>query len=60
VIRPGVVHVNLDSAFNTLPTPLLVLLAFLLVCALLVTAWSVRRRIRRMGWGTGGDSIGGE
>ncbi len=35
VIHPGVVHVNLASAFNTLPTPLLALLAFLLACALL-------------------------
>ena len=60
VIHPGVVHVNLASAFNTLPTPLLALLAFLLACALLVIAWAVRRRIGRAGAQAGGDSIAGE
>ncbi len=57
VIHPGVVHVNLASAFNTLPTPLLALLAFLLACALLVAAWAVRRRVGRAGAQAGGDSI---
>jgi hypothetical protein len=60
VIHPGVVHVNLASAFNTLPTPLLALLAFLLACALLVIAWAVRRRVRRAGAQAGGGSIAGE
>jgi len=60
VIHPGVVHVDLASAFNTLPTPLLALLAFLLACALLVIAWAVRRRIGRAGAQAGGDSIAGE
>jgi hypothetical protein len=60
VIHPGVVHVNLASAFNTLPTPLLALLAFLLACALLVIAWAVHRRVRRAGAPAGGDSIAGE
>ncbi len=60
VIHPGVVHVNLASAFNTLPTPLLALLAFLLACALLVVAWAVRRRVGRAGAQAGGDSIAGE
>jgi hypothetical protein len=57
VIHPGVVHVNLASAFNTLPTPLLALLAFLLACALLVVAWAVRRRVGRASAPAGGDSI---
>jgi hypothetical protein len=60
VIHPGVVHVNLASAFNTLPTPLLALLAFLLACALLVVAWAVRRRVGRAGAQAGGDSIADE
>ncbi len=60
VIHPGVVHVNLASAFNTLPTPLLALLAFLLACTLLVVAWAVRRRVRRTGAQAGGGSIAGE
>jgi hypothetical protein len=47
VIHPGVVHVNLASAVNTLPAPLLALLAFLLACALVAVAWAVRHRIRR-------------
>jgi hypothetical protein len=46
VIHPGVVHVNLASAFNTLPTPLLALLAFLLACALLVAGRILRNRVR--------------
>jgi hypothetical protein len=60
VIHPGVVHVGLASAFNTLPTPLLALLAFLLACALLVVAWAVRRRVGRAGSRAGGDSIADE
>jgi hypothetical protein len=46
VIHPGVVHVNLASAFNTLPTPLLALLAFLLACALLMVGRVLRNRVR--------------
>ncbi len=46
VIHPGVVHVNLASALNTLPTPLLALLAFLLACALLVAGRILRDRVR--------------
>jgi hypothetical protein len=49
VIDPGVVHVNIASALSTLPTPLLALLAFLLVCALLLLGQTVRNRVRRMG-----------
>ncbi len=46
VVHPGVVHVNLASAFNTLPTPLLALLAFLLACALLLAGRALRNRVR--------------
>jgi hypothetical protein len=45
-IHPGVVRVNLASAFNTLPTPLLVLLAFMLACAVLVAGRILRNRVR--------------
>jgi hypothetical protein len=60
VIHPGVVHVNLASAFHTLPTPLLALLAFLLACALTAIAWTVRQRVRQRGAQAGGDSIADE
>ena len=46
VIRPGVVHANIASAFSTLPTPLLALLAFLLACLLLFAGGVLRNRIR--------------
>jgi hypothetical protein len=59
VIHPGVVHVNLASAVNKLPTPLLALLAFLLACALTAIAWTAHRRIRQRGEQAGGDSIAG-
>jgi len=49
VLHPGVVHVNLASAFNTLPTPLLVLLVFLLVSALALGGRALRRRTLRAG-----------
>jgi hypothetical protein len=55
VIHPGVVHVDIASAFSTLPTPLLALLAFLLVCVLLVLGQTVRNRVRHAG-GTGESS----
>ncbi len=45
VIHPGVVHANIASAFSSLPTPLLVTLAFLLTCALLTIGWSLRRHV---------------
>jgi hypothetical protein len=45
-IHPGVVHANVASAFSTLPTPLLVLLAFLLACLLAFAARFLRNRIR--------------
>jgi hypothetical protein len=55
VIHPGVVHVDLASAFNTLPTPLLVLLAFLLACALLLAGRVVLQRARRADGGASRD-----
>jgi hypothetical protein len=40
--QPGVLHVNLASALNSLPTPLLALLALLLALALAVGGGSLR------------------
>jgi hypothetical protein len=45
-IHPGVVHANIASALSSLPTPLLVVLAFLLACSLLVLAGVIRNRVR--------------
>jgi hypothetical protein len=46
-VKPGVVvHANIASAVNSLPTPLLALLAFLLVGALSILARTVRERVR--------------
>jgi hypothetical protein len=45
-IRPGVVHANIASAFSTLPTPLIAMLAFLLVCLALAVGAAIRDRIR--------------
>ncbi len=53
VVHPGVVHVNLASAVNSLPTPLLVLLVFLLACALLLAGRAINRRVRRATGGAG-------
>jgi hypothetical protein len=46
VVHPGVVHVDVASAFSSLPTPLLVTLAFLLACLLLVIGGALRKRVR--------------
>ncbi len=46
LVEPGVVHVNVASAFSTLPTPLLATLAFLIICLLLVLAGALRNRVR--------------
>lgn len=46
VVHPGVVHVNIASAISKLPTPLLMLLAFLVACGLLVLGRAVGVRIR--------------
>jgi hypothetical protein len=45
-IHPGVVHADIASALSTLPTPLLVLLAFVLACAAAFAGNAARRRIR--------------
>ncbi len=46
VIHPGVVHVNLASALNKLPSPLLATLAFLLACLFLIGGRAVSKRLR--------------
>jgi hypothetical protein len=46
VIHPGVVHADVSSALSSLPTPLLVTLAFLLVCLLAVLGGSLYKRVR--------------
>ncbi len=45
-IHPGVVHANVASAFSTLPTPILVLIAFLLACLLAFGGRFLNHRIR--------------
>jgi hypothetical protein len=46
LVRPGVVNADIASAVNTLPAPLLALLALLLASALLLLARAVRDRLR--------------
>ena len=46
VIRPGVVHADLASAFSTLPTPLLAVLLFLVACAVALAGGALRNRVR--------------
>jgi hypothetical protein len=46
IVHPGVVHADIASAISSLPTPLLVTVAFLLVCLLLVAGAAARNRIR--------------
>jgi hypothetical protein len=46
IIHPGVVHANIASAFSSLPTPLLALLAFVLACVTAVGGAALRNRIR--------------
>jgi hypothetical protein len=46
LISPGVVHANVGSAFSTLPTPVLVLLAFVLLCLAVFGANALRNRFR--------------
>lgn len=45
-IAPGVVHTNISSALSSLPTPLLVTLAFLLACLLVFLGGVLRKRVR--------------
>jgi hypothetical protein len=58
-IHPGVVHVDIASALSSLPTPLLALLAFLLVCTLLLGGWALRNRVGILHLGRGGADRGG-
>jgi hypothetical protein len=46
VVHPGVVHADIASALSSLPTSLLVTLAFLLACALLLAGGTLRNRVR--------------
>lgn len=46
LIRPGVVHANVASAFSTLPAPLLATLALMLVCLLAAAGATARKRVR--------------
>jgi hypothetical protein len=46
VLRPGVVHVDIASAFSSLPTPLLVILLFLVACAVALAGGVIRNRVR--------------
>jgi hypothetical protein len=48
-VHPGVVHVEVASALSSLPTSLLVTLAFLLVCLLGVFGGALRKRVRARG-----------
>jgi hypothetical protein len=49
VIRPGVVHANIASAFSSLPNSLLAILAFLFACALALAGGVLRNRVRDHG-----------
>jgi hypothetical protein len=46
IIHPGVVHVGIASALNSMPTPLLVILGFLLLCLALIVGGALRKRVR--------------
>jgi hypothetical protein len=46
VIRPGVVHADIASAFSSLPTPLLAILLFLFACAVALAGGVLQNRVR--------------
>jgi len=46
VIRPGVVHADIASAFSSLPTPLLAILLFLFACAMALAGGVLQNRVR--------------
>jgi hypothetical protein len=46
VIHPGVIHANVASAFSSMPTPVLVTIAFVVLCLALLTGGAVRKRVR--------------
>jgi hypothetical protein len=45
-VRPGVVHVNIASALNSLPSSLLATLAFLIACLVIIVGGAIRERVR--------------
>jgi hypothetical protein len=45
-IQPGVMHPDISAAFSSLPTPILVTLAFVLACALVLGGGLLRNRVR--------------
>jgi hypothetical protein len=46
IVQPGVVHADIASAVNSLPSPLLATLAFLLACLALLAGGALRNRLR--------------
>ncbi len=46
MIRPGVVHADIASAFSSLPTPLLAVLLFLFACAVALAGGALQNRVR--------------
>ena len=46
LVKPGVVHADISSAFSSLPASLLALLAFLLACLVLLVGGALRNRVR--------------
>ena len=46
VLRPGVVHADIASAFSSLPTPLLAIILFLCACAVALAGGALRNRVR--------------
>jgi hypothetical protein len=46
LVVPGVVHANIASAFTSLPSPVLAMLAFLLACLALLAGGALRNRFR--------------
>jgi hypothetical protein len=46
IVQPGVVHADIASAVNSLPSPLLATLAFLLACLALIAGGALRNRLR--------------
>jgi hypothetical protein len=46
LVNPGVIHASIASAFSSLPTPLLVVVIFLIACLLLLAGGAVRNHIR--------------
>jgi hypothetical protein len=45
IVSPGIVHANISSVLNTLPTPLLAILAFALATVVLLAARALGKRV---------------